>query len=636
VTTPTKLTKDVIFAPLLWTGTRYYVLLTSLGALVLWAAFAYYTQLSTGLGVTGMRNIVSWAFYIVNFVFMIGISHAGTLISAILRVANADWRKPITRMAEAITVMSILVAAGLPLIDLGRPDRIANVVIFGRLQSPLTWDFIAIGTYLTGSLLYLYLPLIPDVAACRDSLTGASGFKKWLYTKLSLGWSGTVAQEARLKKAIRVMAVIIIPVAVSVHSVVSWDFAMTLRVEWHSTIFAPYFVTGAIFSGIATIIIIMAIFRRAYHLEDYLKPKHFIYLAYMMLAVNIAMIYFTISEYLVAGYGATTQDVTYLGLIFSGQYAPLFWTMVFGGLILPAVLVALPMTRTIKWLVVASILVDVGMWIERFLLVVPAMSVPQLPYPVGTYTPSWVEISLVVGALATFGLFLAIFGKIFPVVSIWETTEDGGAPTTRLLPSGAAPNVAMAAGPQPATSRRAFLRTAALAAGGLSAGLAIPMLASGMAPAQNGSGATPTKTLPSTAAGEAVTLSEAKSAALFPLAAPSKVPEGSSLRAVRVAGGGQLVALFYDSPALTPLAIYGDATAIVVFQSEAAQMDAPPAYLGQGFYTVSSSGTKYLARDQDGAEPSRLQWWLGGVSYTIMANASVAQLLDMANSMEAS
>jgi Ni/Fe-hydrogenase subunit HybB-like protein len=635
VTTPLKLRKDALFAPLLWSGTRYYALISSLLALVVWAWYAYYVQMTTGLGVTGMRSVVSWAFYIVNFVFMIGISHAGTLISAILRVANAEWRKPITRVAEAITVMSILVAAGLPLIDLGRPDRIANVVIFGRLQSPLTWDFIAIGTYLAGSLLYLYLPLIPDLAACRDSLTEASGFKKRLYAKLSLGWKGTAAQEERLKKAIRVMAVIIIPVAVSVHSVVSWDFAMTLRVEWHSTIFAPYFVTGAIFSGIATIIIIMAIFRRAYHLEDYIKPKHFIYLGYMMLAVNVAMLYFTISEYLVAGYGATTQDLTYLGLLFSGQYAPLFWPMIFGGLILPAVLVALPKTRTIKWLVVASVLVNVGMWIERFLLVVPAMSVPQLPYPVGQYTPSWVEISMMIGAFATFGLFLAIFGKLFPVVSIWETREGDEGRAIRLLPS-IFPKATQASDTSKVTSRRTFIRTAALSAGGLTAGLAIPVLANGGIWARNGSKATATQKTSPASTGAVVSLSEARSKVQFGLAVPSKLPEGSSLKSVTLAGGGQLVALSYEDPRLTPLSMYEDGTAIVVFQSEAAQVDAPPTYLGQGFYTTNSSGTTYLARDQTVSQPSRLQWWNRGVSTVIIANAPVAQLLDIATSMEVS
>jgi len=639
VTLSSKLKVETLLAPRLWSGTRYYLLISTLLALVLWAWYAFSVQLSTGLGVTGMRSVVSWAFYIINFVFMIGISHAGTLISAILRVANAEWRRPITRMAEAITVVAIIIAAGLPLIDLGRPDRIGNVILFGRLQSPLIWDLLSIGTYLIGSIIYLYLPLIPDLAACRDSLAEASGFRRWLYTKLSLGWRGTKTQEERLKKAIKVMAVVIIPVAVSVHSVVSWDFAMTLRVEWHNTLFAPYFVAGAIFSGIATIIIVMAIFRRFYRLEDYIQPKHFIYLGYMMLVLNVGMIYFTISEYLVAGYGGVAQDMTYLGLLFSGQYAPLFWFMVLGGLVLPAFLVSFPRTRNIKWIVIAAVLVDVGMWVERLLLIVPALAVPQLPYPLGQYTPTWVEISLVVGAFATFALFLAIFGRLFPVVSIWENIEGAQSVPSESMPSmmqiEGAPQMDVAS-----PSRRSFLRTAAISVVMMSLGFMLPKVVKAYLPAS------PTKDVTvrpkPVRVGGATSLEEARRTASFTLMVPRALPDGSSLLAAKVAGGGRLVGLFYRTEGSPPLEMYDDGSTLAIFESEDARIDAPPLYLSQGFYRFNSSGREYLATEgsngapRGGPIPARLQWWESGTRYTIIANLPVAELLTIAQSMEVS
>ncbi len=391
-----------------------------------WGIYAYSVQLRDGLVVTGMREPVLWGLYISNFVFFIGISHAGTLISAILRLSGAEWRRPITRMAEAITVMAISVGALFPIIDLGRPDRIINVFVYGRIQSPILWDFISIFTYLAGSFVYLYLPLIPDIAECRDSLRSASRLKRFLYSKLAIGWRGTESQKARLEKGIKAMAIIIVPVAVSVHTVVSWIFAMTLRVGWHSTMLGPYFVTGAIFSGIASIIIVMAIFRRMYHLEEYIKPVHFRNLGFLLLVLDFALLYFTIGEYLTALYGGQSSEISWMGLLFTGQFSQYFWPMMISAFILPALLIMAPWTRNIKGIVFAAILVDVGMWVERFLIVVPSLTVPQIPGAQGVqglYTPTWVEWSITAAAFAGFMLAFAIFSKIFPVVSHWEISE---------------------------------------------------------------------------------------------------------------------------------------------------------------------------------------------------------------------
>ena len=269
-----------LFAPIARTGRGFYLTVAVLGLAILWGAIAYWTQFNEGLGVTGLQQPVSWGFYVTNFVFFIGISHAGTLISAILRLSRAEWRRPITRMAEVITVMVLFIGAGQILVDLGRPDRLFNVIRYGRYQSPLLWDATSISAYLTASMFYLYLPLIPDIAILRDRL----GKRRFLYSVLAMGWTGTERQHRILNRAIAIMAVLVIPIAVSVHTVVSFVFSMTIQPAWHSSIFGPYFVAGAIFSGIAALIVAMAIVRRIYHLQAYLKPVHFRYLGQLLLS----------------------------------------------------------------------------------------------------------------------------------------------------------------------------------------------------------------------------------------------------------------------------------------------------------------------------------------------------------------
>ena len=255
-------------APLTGTSRRYWIWIAFLVAVVGWGVFAYATQLEHGLLVTDMRDRISWGLYIASFVFFIGISHAGTLLSAILRASKARWQLSITRMAELITVVALLVGALFPFIDMGRPDRILNLVWYGRWQSPLMWDILAIGTYLAGSTLYLLLPLIPDFALARDRIgPSASRFRRTLFTMAAVGYHDTPAQRRALERAMTVMMIVIIPVAVSVHTVVSWIFAMTLRVPMNTTVFGPFFVAGAIYSGIAAIILLMAVLRRVLHLE---------------------------------------------------------------------------------------------------------------------------------------------------------------------------------------------------------------------------------------------------------------------------------------------------------------------------------------------------------------------------------
>jgi len=219
------------------------------------------------------------------------------------------------------------------------------------------------------------------------------------------------------------MAVVIVPVAISVHTVVSWIFGMTLRSGWNSTIFGPYFVVGAIFSGIAGIIVVMAIFRRVYHLEEFITEKHFRYLASLLLVLGLLYAYFTLSEYATVGYKMQVGDASLLSALLTGRYAPYFWTFALLGMVVPIVLLALPRTRTIRWIVTAAVLVNLGMWLKRFVIVIPSMALPLMPYEWGTYRPTWVEWSITAAGFAAFALIFVLFARIFPVISVWEVEE---------------------------------------------------------------------------------------------------------------------------------------------------------------------------------------------------------------------
>ncbi|MFQ6114048.1 MAG: NrfD/PsrC family molybdoenzyme membrane anchor subunit, partial [bacterium] len=268
-----------LIRPIEQTGMGFYVAIAILLGVIAFTCYTYIRQIIFGLGVTGLGEPVSWGFYIINFVFFIGISHAGTLISAILRLSKAEWRRPITRMAEVITAIVLAIGGLHPIIDLGRPDRMMHLFTEGRLQSPLLWDVTSITAYFAASTVYLYLPLIPDIAILRDRGTRP----RWLYEFLAWGWQGTEHQKKVLERAINILMVMVIPIAVSVHTVISYIFAMTIQPGWHSTIFGPYFVVGAIFSGIAVLLIVMIAFRKAFHLEKYLKEIHFNYLSILLL-----------------------------------------------------------------------------------------------------------------------------------------------------------------------------------------------------------------------------------------------------------------------------------------------------------------------------------------------------------------
>ncbi len=412
--------EKAVMLPLVRRSPRFWVLVAALVGVIAWGAYAYSVQLREGLAVTGMREGVSWGLYISTFVFFVGVSYGGTLVSAVLRLFNAEWRKPITRLAEAITAFALVISAAMIAVDLGRPDRMLNLFLYGRVESPLIWDFLSIALYLVASLIFLYLPLIPDLATLRDKMPRRFGARRWLYRKLASHWHNLPGQRRALERAVLVMSVLVIPLAVSAHTVTAWIFGMTLRAGWHTAILGPLFVVGAIFSGIATVILVMAAFRRFYRLESVITPQHFRNLGLLLLALDVVLVYFTLSEYMTAAFPADSGDVSWLTQLAAGPYAPMFWAMILGGFVAPAAILVATRARSIAWTVVASVLVNVGMWFERFLIVVPTMSTPQMPVPAGLYWPTWVEWSIMAAAFAGFALSIALFARLFPIVSMWE------------------------------------------------------------------------------------------------------------------------------------------------------------------------------------------------------------------------
>ena len=411
--------------PTLVTTYRYWLWLGFLGVIVGNGVFQYTRQLREGLYVTDMRDRISWGLYITAFVFFIGISHAGTLISAILRASKASWRAPVTRIAEFITAVALLVGASFVLIDMGRPERIFNVYLHGRWQSPIMWDVMAITTYLAASIIYLYAPMIPDLGLYRDRLRNKVGaVRNFIYRTLALDWDGSPKQFKLLGKAITIMMLIIIPIAVSVHTVVSWIFSMTLRVGWNTSIFGVLFVAGAIFSGVATLILVMAVLRKIYHWEEYLTRKHFLYLGYLLAAFGAFMVYVNINEYLTEGFKLEEAGEFAFRQLFIEDFAIMFWFYAIGGLLGPVVLMLIPKTRTIAGVVTAAILVDVAMFLERYFIVVTGLRVPLMPYEPASYAPTFVEWSIFIAGIAFFCLLITIAIKIFPMFAIWEMTEE--------------------------------------------------------------------------------------------------------------------------------------------------------------------------------------------------------------------
>ncbi|MHA2501957.1 MAG: NrfD/PsrC family molybdoenzyme membrane anchor subunit [Candidatus Kariarchaeaceae archaeon] len=421
--------EDTIVHPITSTTRNFYLLVLGLLIPIGIGLYGWIVQLRDGLGVTGLSHRIFWGIYISNFIFFIGISYSGTLISAVLRLTNSGWRTPLTRMAEAITVIGIAVGFSMILIDMGRPDRVFLVPVASRLQSPLFWDMLSVSTYLMGSLIYFLLPMIPDMAIMRDRYANVGGLRYRIYRFLSMGWKGTETQKHYMERGISIMSLILIPIAVMCHTVIAFIFAMTWRVGWHSTIFGPYFVVAAIFSGTAAIIVAMAVIRWVYGFQEYITVKHFKNLGMILFVLLALYFYFTVTEYFTTAYRAAVPDMELMTALLFESYAVYFWTFMIFGMIIPGLMIMwvgfrYDDERAVNMLFVASLLVVIGMWIKRYIIIVPALARPFVEQEWTLYNPSWVEVWITLAGFAGFILIFALIVKFFPILSIWELQEE--------------------------------------------------------------------------------------------------------------------------------------------------------------------------------------------------------------------
>jgi molybdopterin-containing oxidoreductase family membrane subunit len=407
---------------------RWYLLVTALSAVVVWGVALFTWQLTHGMYVTGKNRPVMWGFYITGFVFWVGLSHSGTMVSSILRLTSANWRRPILRAAEAMTLFCIAVAGMFPLIHLGRNWTFYYMIpypnqrgLWPNFRSPLLWDMTAITVYIIGSSLFLYLGLLPDLAIVRDR---SGGWRQRLYAVLALGWRGTHHEWQVYHRASTLMAALIIPVAVSVHSIVAWDFAVTVVPGWHSTIFPPYFVIGAILSGVAAVITLMIIIRSAFHLQTYLTPLHFDNMGKLLLMISLLWSYAYFVEVQTTWYAHEPIEWEVFTFM-AHRYTPQLLIMLAGNSLLPIICMCFKrLRRSIAVMLVVSLMVNGAMFIERFLIIVPSLSHKNMPFAWGSYSPSLVEISVNLAALAGFVLLFTLFAKFFPVMAVSDIREQ--------------------------------------------------------------------------------------------------------------------------------------------------------------------------------------------------------------------
>ncbi len=413
---------------------KWYVLLLVCLSCVAIGAFAWTEQIRYGMGQSGKSHPISWGAYITNFVFWVGIAHSGTLISAVLYLYRAKFRMPIYRIAEAMTVFAVLTAGLFPLIHLGRvwffywlmpyPNQ---RTLWPNFRSPLLWDVFAVSTYLTVSATFFIVGLIPDIAAARDA--SKTWFRKLLYSITSLGWSGSHKQWKHYTAAYLFFAAFATPLVVSVHSVVSWDFAMSIVPGWHSTIFPPYFVAGAIFSGVAMVITLIIPLRKVFGLEDLIRPEHFEAMSKLIMVTSGIVTYAYITEFYIAWFSNNMFERYQFWFRPFGEYALAFWIMTFCNCIAPLSLWYTPLRTNIAYLFGLSIIINIGMWFERFNIIVQSLAREFIPAAWGEYNFSFTDIGITIGAFGWFGMWMTLFCKFFPSMAITEIKELLPAPT---------------------------------------------------------------------------------------------------------------------------------------------------------------------------------------------------------------
>ena len=438
----------------------YFAVLTVLGGLIAWFMACWIYQVHAGMGVAGINSPVGWGVYIGNFVFWIGIAHSGTLISAILHLVRSRWRDTVSRSSEAMTIIAIITAGLFPLVHLGRVWVFYFLIpypsqrqIWPNFVSPLMADLAAVFTYFTVSVIFFYVGLIPDLAAARDWMEQKLGRDHWrtrLSRRLAVGWFGAASQWRHYGRGYLFFAALATPLVVSVHSVVSWDFAVGILPGWHSTIFPPYFVAGAIHSGLAMVLALLIPMRKLLHLERIIQPQHFKAIVQTMAVTTGIIAYAYIVEPFIAWYSSNPVEQEFNHWRHTGQIAWMHWLLIPLNVIVPLTFLVPALGKRRTWLFIGALLINLGMWLERRDIVTAATMHSFLPNAWGNYIPTWVEWSITAGAAAWFLFWFLSFSQVLPVAPITdlksqladeqtehireELPEDRGGRTARASP----------------------------------------------------------------------------------------------------------------------------------------------------------------------------------------------------------
>jgi len=415
------------------TSKSYKIWVAFLLIVILFGIYAYYRQIRYGLIVTAMRDYTSWGIYISNFVFYVAISLVGSLFSCILKLNKNKWADPLARISEIIAVAAIACATVIIIVDMGRPERLVYVFKYLRIQSPIIWDVIIINTYLSISLLLLYVSLLPDIALCRDRLTEIPKWKKRMYRFWSINWVNHPKQFSMLKKASRILALLVLPIAFAIHTITSWLFATTWRPGWDSTNLGPYFVSGAFMAGAGVIIVAMYIIRKQLKLHDYITNAHFDNMGKLLVLLSLVYLYFNINEYLGPSFKMVGVEGEHINELFIGKYAPMYWFVQLGGLVIPILLMFFKMFRKPLPIFIISLFVVIGAWLKRYLIVIPSLQHPYLPIQDVDesylhYVPTWEEWAITCASFASMLFIITILIKLFPVIPVNEKdtqTEPG-------------------------------------------------------------------------------------------------------------------------------------------------------------------------------------------------------------------
>lgn len=410
------------------TSRSYKIWIAFLVCVILFGIFAYYRQVKYGLIVTAMRDYTSWGIYISNFVFFVAISLVGSLFSCILKLNKNTWAEPLTRISEIIAVAAIACATVIIIVDMGRPERLIYVFKYLRIQSPIIWDVIIINTYLSISLLLLFVSVLPDIALCRDRLKNAPKWKRKIYRFLAINWNNHPKQFEMLKKVSKLLALVVLPIAFMIHTITSWLFATTWRPGWDSTNLGPYFVSGAFMAGAAVIILVMFVIRKQLKLQEYITELHFDHMGKLLVLLSLVYLYFNINEYLGPSFKMVGIEGDHINELFTGKYAPMYWFVQLGGMVIPIILLIIkPMRKPLPIFIISSFVV-LGAWLKRYLIVIPSLQHPYLPIQDVEesylhYVPTWEEWAITAASFASMLFIITVLVKLFPAVPVNEASE---------------------------------------------------------------------------------------------------------------------------------------------------------------------------------------------------------------------